>query len=91
MKYFTRTLEIKGTLTIGVAAENLVDARKIFKSIIANEDYILYSMHVEAVSFNKDNDKEISRKEHWLSDCCIDEQESQEILHYVNNGKEAED
>lgn len=88
MKYFTRTITITGTLTIGVAAENLDDARKIFDSICEDEDYSLYDMHVVETDWNENEDGEVSKSEHSTADYRLDEQESQEVLDCVNEDED---
>lgn len=90
MKYFTRTITIAGSLTIGVVAENIDDARKIFDSVIEDEDYSLSDMHVVETDWNENEDGEVSKSEHSTADYRLDEVESQEVLDYVN-GMEDED
>lgn len=90
MKYFTRTITIAGSLTIGVVAENIDDARKIFDSIIEDEDYSLYDMQVDETSWDESEDEEVDERELFMADYRLDELESQEVLDYVN-GMEDED
>ena len=88
MKYYTRTITITGTLTIGVAAENLADARKIFDSIIEDEVYSLYDLQVDETDWNENEDEEVSENTYRVSDYRASEKESKEILDYVNEDEE---
>lgn len=91
MKYFTRTITIAGSLTIGVVAENIDDARKIFDSVIEDKDYSLYDMQVDVTSWDESEDEEVDERELFMADYRLDELESQEVLDYVNEKEDEDD